>query len=84
MIREHEFYRADDKGRQWCMHCGALYQSYMTATCIERPGVAETLAPEPARRVPACEDQDTIRARLEELAREHEAVLNSPSAQETT
>lgn len=41
-----------------------------TRTCVDRPDYAGKLAPEPKRRVPACEDTETISKRLEEIRAE--------------
>lgn len=77
-IREHV---AGPDGR-WCIFCGAWKTAAgmwdENATCRERDnGVgAEEMRPEPRRRIPACEDADTISARLAELQQERAAALN--------
>lgn len=67
----HEFF---PDGAIFCCRCGARRHAAMTATCIGAP--ADTLAPEPARRVMAADDFDTIGDRLRELATERQAVMN--------
>jgi hypothetical protein len=84
MIREHEFNLPDSNGRQWCMHCGARFRLEMGETCIERPGTAAALCPEPARRVWACNDFGAIRERCAELDAEHDAIRAAQQEQETT
>lgn len=72
---QHEFFPA---AAVFCRRCGAKRHAEMTATCVGAP-VQAALAPEPARRIPACEDADAITARLAELAAERRAAL-SPAA----
>ena len=67
-LTKHEFPEGD--GNRFCKHCGALYHGAMTATCLQRAIPTSELRPEPARRQLACDDFDTINARLVELAKE--------------
>lgn len=74
MIREqHEFKEG------WCVHCGAKEHPQMTATCLSRDVPNTEVMPEPARRIPACEDGDTISRRLAELRAEQQAAWNEPA-----
>lgn len=76
MIREHEV----PVGQDFCKHCGARRPG-PESTCIVRDGVAaEQPCPEPARRVPACDDADAIQRRIAELRKEQEAGWNAESA----
>ena len=76
MIRQHEVV----DGR--CKHCGALKPDPAENTCIERSGIVSELRPEPARREYASEAFDVIGARLAELRKERDAVLNQPPTME--
>jgi hypothetical protein len=75
-MRQHEFTKADEKNRQWCIHCGALYHCMMDATCIQRPD-----PPASHRRIErVMDDLDAIFNKIQELKKEkEEAVKNSPS-----
>lgn len=71
MIVAHEFPdQGDENGNRFCVHCGCLWHPQLTATCLQRSIPKSDLAPEPKRREYACDDVDTIAARLEELAKE--------------
>lgn len=48
--------------------------------CIEREDYIVALCPEPARRHPACEDTDTIAARIADLYRERTEAMNQETA----
>lgn len=69
LIREHE---GDP-----CRWCGA-HRPGPGCTCIARPAPAAPCA-EPGRRVPACEDNESIGKRLCELAVERQARLSRPA-----
>jgi hypothetical protein len=55
MIRDHEIPEGSDR----CKHCGAKSPG-PESTCIVRDGATMGMMPEPARRVPQCDDADTI------------------------
>ena len=68
LLAAHEF--PEGEGNRWCKHCGCLWHAHMTATCLQRAIPPGELMPEPKRRQLACEDAETIAARLVELAKE--------------
>lgn len=72
MIRsgDHDF--KDGTATDPCIHCGTTYQlhQHKPQPCVPHR-TAERVMPEPARRVYAVEDYDTIGARIEELKNEH-------------
>ena len=72
MIQAHEFVEG------FCKWCG-IPAPGSNSTCLQREIPKSELAPEPARRQYACEDADTIAARLTELAKERlpEAVTTA-------
>jgi len=81
-VREHTYINGV------CRWCGAKDLSALIAearalgkdgevkpderSCIEREDYQSNLRPEPVRRIPACEDSETISARLAELAEERQ------------
>lgn len=64
-IREHEFVD------EWCKWCGLKQnENAHQYGCLQRAIPPTELAPEPKRREYACNDVETISARLAELAKE--------------
>jgi hypothetical protein len=67
-VSQHEFPESD--GERRCLHCGGLWRSGITATCIQRAIPANQLMPEPKRREYASEAFDEIYKRLVEVMKE--------------
>jgi len=67
-VSQHEFPESD--GERRCLHCGGLWRSGITATCIQRAIPANQLMPEPKRREYASESFDEIYKRLVEVMKE--------------
>lgn len=78
-MQEHEYPKEPNSGGQFaCQICGAIKHPQMTATCFERATPGNALMPEPARREYASEAYDAIGARLIELRKQRQAVLDAP------
>lgn len=72
------------EGEKFCIHCGVVMPGG-GKTCIEQPEAVSVLRPAPARRVLAAEDADAISARIAELRRLRDEVLNaSPPIEDAT
>ena len=83
MTVEHKYPKEPNSGGQYpCVICGAIRHPQMTATCFDRASPGNALMPEPARRLYASEAFDAIGARLIELGKERQAVLNTPAPAE--
>ena len=54
----------------------------MAQPCVPRWSGPKKLMPEPSRRIYASEDCDAIGARVAELAKERETLMNTPQPQE--
>lgn len=74
MILDHEVPPGSDR----CKWCGAVKPG-PDSTCVPRPDVGPGMMPEPARRVLACEDADSIARRIAELKTEKTAAWNAES-----
>lgn len=73
MICAHEI----PPGETRCIHCNAVKPG-PDVTCIHRPAPVVATAPEPTRRIMACEDA-SIADRIAELRAEREAAWNRRS-----
>jgi len=81
-VVEHEFLAPGADVR--CVHCGTKqgHHRMVSQPCVPRWSEAEGPMPEPARRVYASEDFDTIHARCVELETDTRAGLNVVHAEE--